>query len=152
MILARLYLRLRLQHQRLILSDYFICLAWLSAISQAAIDIEFKKLGLLDSSSKWSRFESTTGNPYVTQTVRMNQQLSNYRLIFQQMVFVSWFPLFTTQYLNKAALLSFYFYIFPSNLRPLLYSLWIATVYCGLAYMATILLLFLICLPVETKG
>jgi hypothetical protein len=136
LILARLYLRLRLQHQKLILSDYFICLAWLSAICQAAVEIEFKKLGLLNSSSTWAKYGSTTGNPYVTQA----------------MVFVSWFPLFTTQYLNKAALLSFFFYIFPSNLRSLLYSLWIATVYCGVAYIATILLVFLICLPVETKG
>ncbi|KAJ5815464.1 hypothetical protein N7474_007241 [Penicillium riverlandense] len=70
LILARLYLRLHLQHKKLILSDYLICLAWLSGTAEAALDIELKKLGWLDSGSTWSNFVDNTNNLRLTEKAR----------------------------------------------------------------------------------
>ncbi|KAI3584168.1 hypothetical protein IWW34DRAFT_828242 [Fusarium oxysporum f. sp. albedinis] len=42
MILARLWLRIRINRQRLLLSDVFICLAWFSAVASASVDVYLK--------------------------------------------------------------------------------------------------------------
>ena len=47
MILARLYLRLKINHQRLVASDYFMILAWFASMSNATFDIVFLHLGIL---------------------------------------------------------------------------------------------------------
>jgi len=47
MIFARLYLRLKINHQRLIASDYFMILAWFASMSNATFDIVFLHLGIL---------------------------------------------------------------------------------------------------------
>ncbi|KAL5366564.1 hypothetical protein BJX96DRAFT_170035 [Aspergillus floccosus] len=108
LVLARLFLRLYLEHRKLIFSDYLLCLAFLSGVCLAALDLKLMLLGF---------------------------------------VFVSWFSLLTTLYLNKAALLSFLFYIFPSSLRSIFYSLWALSIYSGLSYVISILLVSLSCLP-----
>jgi hypothetical protein len=76
LILARLYLQLVLQRKRLFLSDYFICLAWLSGIWGAALDIELKKLGWLNPSTTWPKFESVANRRYLTQEVSMSGYLN----------------------------------------------------------------------------
>ncbi|KAH8694263.1 hypothetical protein BGW36DRAFT_384618 [Talaromyces proteolyticus] len=135
LILARLYLQLLLQRKRLFLSDYFICLAWLSGIWGAALDIELKKLGWLNPSTTWLKFES----------------IANRRHLTQKLLFISWFPLLTTLYLNKMALLSLFFHLFPSVFRTIYYSLWIVTIYSGLSYFASILFVSLACLLSKTQ-
>ncbi|KAJ4212889.1 hypothetical protein BFJ63_vAg17382 [Fusarium oxysporum f. sp. narcissi] len=47
MILARLWLRIRINRQRLLLSDVFICLAWFSAVASASVDVYLKCVGIL---------------------------------------------------------------------------------------------------------
>ena len=47
MIFARLYLRLKINHQRLVASDYFMILAWFASMSNASFDIIFMRLGIL---------------------------------------------------------------------------------------------------------
>lgn len=47
MILARLYLRLRVNPQKFLLSDVFICLAWFSAVASASVDVYLKCVGIL---------------------------------------------------------------------------------------------------------
>ncbi|KAB8211093.1 hypothetical protein BDV34DRAFT_236085 [Aspergillus parasiticus] len=131
LVLARLHLRLRLQLKRPILSDYCICLAWLCGIWGAVLDIELKKLGWLSPATTWFDFPSNTPNPDLTIKI----------------AFVSWFPLFAVQYLNKAALLSFFFHIFPSVLRTFLYLLWTVAIFSILSFITSILLVLLMCLP-----
>ncbi|GJC77587.1 hypothetical protein ColLi_00425 [Colletotrichum liriopes] len=46
-IAASLYLRIKIQGRRLHVSDYFLCLAWCSAVSNAAFDIQFTVMGAL---------------------------------------------------------------------------------------------------------
>lgn len=62
LIVARLHLRLFLQHKQLILSDYLICLAWLSGIWEAAADIEVMRLGFLKASTTWFDPQTDTNN------------------------------------------------------------------------------------------
>jgi hypothetical protein len=47
MIIARLYLRLKINQQRLAPSDFFLVIAWLASISNACFDIAFLRLGIL---------------------------------------------------------------------------------------------------------
>ncbi|GKT55742.1 hypothetical protein ColTof3_03081 [Colletotrichum tofieldiae] len=46
-IAASLYLRIKIQGRRLHVSDYFLCLAWCSAVANAAFDIQFTVMGAL---------------------------------------------------------------------------------------------------------
>lgn len=47
MIFARLHLRLKINHQQLVASDYFLILAWFASMSNASFDIVFMRLGIL---------------------------------------------------------------------------------------------------------
>jgi hypothetical protein len=47
LILARLHLRLRINRQRLAISDIFLCLAWSSAAVCSSFDIVFMRMNLL---------------------------------------------------------------------------------------------------------
>jgi len=47
LILARLYLRLKVNRQSLLISDAFICLAWCSSVSTWSFDIVFARMGVL---------------------------------------------------------------------------------------------------------
>jgi hypothetical protein len=58
-----------LQHRRLIASDYFTCLAFLSGICGAALDIKLMKLGWLNPSTTWSEFEANANSKPSTQKV-----------------------------------------------------------------------------------
>ncbi|KAE8336605.1 hypothetical protein BDV24DRAFT_110116 [Aspergillus arachidicola] len=135
-ILARLYLRLCLQLQKAIPSDYLMCLAWLCGVWAAVNDIILKKLGWLNSESTWFDFPSDTSNAQLT----------------QRLIFSSWFVLFAVQYLNKATLLSFFFTIFPSTLRYFTYSLWAVVIYSVLSFITSVLLVLIICLPSQSSG
>ncbi|KAL2866494.1 uncharacterized protein BJX67DRAFT_354949 [Aspergillus lucknowensis] len=133
LIVARLHLRLFLQHKQLILSDYLICLAWLSGTWQAAADIAVMRLGFLKASTTWFDPQTDTNN------------LSS----IQKVVFMAWIPLLLTQYLNKFALLTFLFNIIPTQIRSFYLLLWTVTIFSGLSYIASILTLFLICVPIR---
>lgn len=74
LILARLYLRLHLERKCLILSDYFICLAWLCGTWEAAADLELKKLGWLNPSITWLKLESNKSSR-LTEKVRLYKQI-----------------------------------------------------------------------------
>ncbi|KAM0247141.1 hypothetical protein ACHAP5_004220 [Fusarium lateritium] len=46
-IVARLYLRLVLQKRRLLVSDFFMCGGWCTAVTLASFDIVFYRMGVL---------------------------------------------------------------------------------------------------------
>jgi hypothetical protein len=67
-----------------------------------------------------------------------------------QLVFAGWIPLLATLYLTKAAIITFYFAIFPSEWRTFRYLLWTVVVYIALSFIVSTLVLFTICLPLHT--
>ncbi|GJC91601.1 archaeal flagellin n-terminal-like domain-containing protein [Colletotrichum higginsianum] len=51
-IAASLYLRINIQGRKLKVSDYFLCLAWCSAVATASFDIQFTVMGALHQNVK----------------------------------------------------------------------------------------------------
>lgn len=50
MIVARLYMRLRIKRQTFQASDAFLCLAWMASVTTASFDIIFIRMGILHES------------------------------------------------------------------------------------------------------
>jgi len=59
------------------------------------------------------------------------------------------FPFFTTFYLTKAAILSFYLEIFPTYMHIRRIILWTAIAYASICYIVTISLNAFLCFPVK---
>ncbi|WYZ34159.1 hypothetical protein EsH8_I_000435 [Colletotrichum jinshuiense] len=70
-------------------------------------------------------------------------------LVIMRLFWASSIPFFTTFYLCKGALLAVYVQIFPVFMYHRRMILWAAIIYCGLAYLVSMLLLFSICLPLS---
>ncbi|KAH8702978.1 hypothetical protein GQ44DRAFT_664387 [Phaeosphaeriaceae sp. PMI808] len=132
MILARLYLRLRINRQKLFPSDMLICLAWCAAAMTASFDVVLFRMKVLRKDV----------DPF----------LSGYHGDMEKAAKYIWAgntPFFTSFYLSKAALLAFYWQIIPEFLktsRRLLYS---TIVYCIIAYTTTMSLNIFLCFPIE---
>ncbi|KAK1590254.1 uncharacterized protein LY79DRAFT_633082 [Colletotrichum navitas] len=134
-IVASLYLRIKIQGRRLQVSDYFLCLAWLSAVANAAFDIPFAVMGALNQNVKINLDGYNASDDDVELVMRL--------------YWASSIPFFTSFYLCKGALLAIYFQIFPVFMLHRRMLLWVTTLYCVLAYITSILLLFTICLPLS---
>ncbi|KZL78688.1 hypothetical protein CT0861_03733 [Colletotrichum tofieldiae] len=153
-IAASLYLRIKIQGRRLHVSDYFLCLAWCSAVANAAFDIQFTVMGALHQDIKINLDGYNASDDDIELVMRVRrlativwlQWLTN--CVFQ-LFWASSIPFFTTFYLCKGALLAVYIQIFPVFMHYRRMMLWAAIVYCGLAYVASIILLFTICLPLS---
>ncbi|TID04496.1 hypothetical protein CH35J_002134 [Colletotrichum higginsianum] len=134
-IAASLYLRINIQGRKLKVSDYFLCLAWCSAVATASFDIQFTVMGALHQNVKIN-LDGFNGS-------------DDDAMLVMRLFWASSIPFFTTFYLCKGALLAVYVQIFPIFMHRRRMLLWAAIVYCGLAYLTSIILLFTICLPLS---
>ncbi|KAF4980531.1 hypothetical protein FZEAL_3466 [Fusarium zealandicum] len=117
-IAARLYLRLRIQHRRLLSSDIIMCAAWVSAILTAVLGPIFASMGAFNPDV------STTFNGY-------EGDVEDLELVL------------------KAALLAVYLQVFPEFMVKRRIFLWATIAFVATSYVITIVLLFVICLPLE---
>ena len=148
LVIARLYLRLGLQRKSLHLADYLIILAWVACVGQSTMDILFFKIGWFANGQEWFA-RGVVNSPFALRVRSIGKLLRFVVLTRSKVIFFDWIPFFTAPYCNKAALLAFYFSIFPSSLANIRWALWLVVAYCVVSYMVTILLLFLICLPLK---
>ncbi|KAL0780805.1 hypothetical protein CaCOL14_002140 [Colletotrichum acutatum] len=132
---ASLHLRINIQGRKLQISDYFLCLAWCSAVVTASFDIQFTVMGALHQNIKIN-LDGFKGN-------------DNEVMLIMRLFWASSIPFFTTFYLCKGALLAVYIQIFPIFMYYRRMMLWTAIVYVGLAYLVSMILLFTICLPLS---
>ncbi|RYP69329.1 hypothetical protein DL770_008272 [Monosporascus sp. CRB-9-2] len=107
LIIARLYLRLKIQYHRLAPSDCFLMTAWIASMSNACFDIAFLRMGVLT-----AEMDVTLG--LVKDLEVLQQALRNF--------WATNFPFYTTLYMSKASILAFYHQLFPVGTR--LYRLW----------------------------
>ncbi|KAJ3512517.1 hypothetical protein NM208_g15314 [Fusarium decemcellulare] len=132
---ARLYLRLRIQRRRLLSSDMIMCAAWLFAIITNVFGPVFAAYGALD--------------PEVHTSLQgYKGRVEDLELVLQ-LFFASYFPYYTTFYLCKAALLAVYLQVFPDFMVKRRIFLWVTIGFVAVSYVATIVLIFCICLPLE---
>ncbi|KAH8734169.1 hypothetical protein BGZ61DRAFT_491579 [Ilyonectria robusta] len=136
-IIARLNLRLNIQHRRILISDVLMCGAWLSAVCLNSMNIVLTRHGALEPQVK-TTMEGFTGDA---------EELS---FVLEMFWFIS-IPFYMTLYFSKAALLSMYLQIFPNFMRKRRMFLWATIIYVALSFAASILLFCLICLPIETN-
>ncbi|KAH7121488.1 hypothetical protein EDB81DRAFT_766303 [Dactylonectria macrodidyma] len=135
LIAARLYLRLRIQKRKLLVSDLLMVATLLMGIPPTVILISLNRLGALD--------------PAVTTT------LQNFRgnpANLPQIIKLFWIgaiPFLTTLSLCKATLLSMYLQIFPKFMRKRRIFLWAVIGYTSMAYVVAMGLIFGLCTPIE---
>ncbi|KAF0328957.1 hypothetical protein CGCF415_v013808 [Colletotrichum fructicola] len=134
-IAASLHLRINIQGRKLMPSDYFLCLAWCSAVATASFDIQFTVMGALKQNIKITLDGYDGSDEDVIKVMRL--------------FWASSIPFFTTFYLCKGALLAVYVQLFPVFMYWRRMLLWVVIVYTGLAYLTSMLLLFTICLPLS---
>ncbi|KAH6879881.1 hypothetical protein B0T10DRAFT_532155 [Thelonectria olida] len=134
-IAARIYLRVKIQKRKLVMSDFFMIAAWFCACTAASFDIVLVVKGVLRPEIDW----------FLT---NLHVDVHTYELVLR----TSWggiIPYYTTFYLCKASLLSFYLQLFPRFMKRRRILLWVAVAYCSLAYVVTISLQLFLCFPVE---
>ncbi|KAH6867697.1 hypothetical protein B0T10DRAFT_419501, partial [Thelonectria olida] len=135
-ILARGYLRLRIQRQ-IISSDIFMFLAWCAAVASACVDIRLAQLGALEK-QVMSNLAGYTGGP--------DQIVQILKLFWAANL-----PFFTTFYLCKAALLTVYLQIFPPFMRKRRIILWAVIGYVIVSYIVSVAMALFYCWPVQTS-
>ncbi|KAH6953842.1 hypothetical protein BKA56DRAFT_504308 [Ilyonectria sp. MPI-CAGE-AT-0026] len=131
LILARFYLRLKINRQHLVISDIFICLAWCSAVACSSSDVVFFRMGIL--------------HPGV------DSNLNGYDGHELQRVLIVRGPPCRVASLAAqcAALLGFYLQIVPDFFTIYRAILWATIVYTGLGFIISVLLNLVISLPVK---
>ncbi|KAH8664853.1 hypothetical protein BGZ61DRAFT_593220 [Ilyonectria robusta] len=135
-IIARLYLRIKIQSRRLLLSDIFMVAAWFCGCACNSISIVLMRLGALDP-SVGTDLKGFTGNP---------DNISKILKVF----WLGLIPVHLTYYLCKGALLLLYLQIFPHFMRKRRILLWATIVYNFLAFVASNLVVYCICHPIQT--
>ncbi|KAF7555856.1 hypothetical protein G7046_g6458 [Stylonectria norvegica] len=134
-IIARLNLRVRIQRRTLLRSDFLMCAAWFCALFCAGFNVALAELGAL--------------NKPVKATLQGYEGTPEHLILVLKMFFASSIPFYTTFYLCRAALLDVYLQAFPKFLHKRRMFLWAVVVFTACAYTASILMIFLICLPVR---
>ncbi|KAM5358992.1 hypothetical protein ACJZ2D_014817 [Fusarium nematophilum] len=132
---ARFYLRLKIQRLPLLRSDILICVAWVSAVAAASFDIKLEAMGALKPNVKVT-LEGYNGSP---------DDIALLRRLF----WASSIPYFTTLYLCKAALLVLYLQLFPRFMHKRRACLWSTIILVALSYTTSIIMVFVVCLPIE---
>ncbi|KAM5344620.1 hypothetical protein ACJ41O_013155 [Fusarium nematophilum] len=135
-ILARGYLRLRIQRQ-ILNSDIFMFLAWCAAVASACIDIRLAQLGAFETQVMSNLAGYTGGLDQVVQILKL--------------FWAANLPFFTTFYLCKAALLTVYLQIFPPFMRKRRILLWAVIGYVIVAYIVSVVMALFYCWPVQTS-
>ncbi|KAF7552876.1 hypothetical protein G7Z17_g4027 [Cylindrodendrum hubeiense] len=136
-IMARLHLRLKVQRRKLLVSDMLMVAALLFGLPPTGFFVIFKRLGALDPGVT-TTLQNYHGNPEDIPEI--------FKLFWVGSVFFC-----TTLYLCKAALLAAYLQIFPDFMRKRRIFLWATVAYVALAYVATLLMTFCMCTPIETN-
>ncbi|KAH8723965.1 hypothetical protein GQ44DRAFT_773544 [Phaeosphaeriaceae sp. PMI808] len=134
-IIARLYLRLKINRRKLVASDVCICLAWCAAMVTIAFDIVFFQMGIL--------------NPNVDALLKGYHGDKKSLRKALKYFWVSNTPFFCCFYLSKATLLAFYWQITPDFMRGRRYFLYGIIVYCVVAFTSTMLLNLFLCFPIK---
>lgn len=134
-IAARVYLRLKIQKRKLLMSDLLMMSAWFAAFTAASFDIILDVKGVL-------RPEID----YFLTNYRGDIESHEYLL---KIMWAGTIPYFTTFYLCKASLLSCYLQLFPRFMKKRRILLWVTIGYCTLSYVATILIQLFFCFPIE---
>ncbi|KAH9430643.1 hypothetical protein MCOR02_007979 [Pyricularia oryzae] len=134
---ARLYLKFAIQRKRLEASDYLIFFSWICALAGTSGDIFMLILKVPDDTL--ATFEN-----YVPSSPE------HFELIFKYL-FAVVFPLYTSFYLCKFALLAVYLQLFPRHMKGKRYALYATIAYTVACFIGSILGLVLSCLPVERQ-
>ncbi|KAH6976332.1 hypothetical protein BKA56DRAFT_589456 [Ilyonectria sp. MPI-CAGE-AT-0026] len=134
-IIARLYLRLKIQKRKLITSDIFMCSAWVSGASVASLNVYLEHLGVLEPDLK-TDMVAFKGDPKSIPRIFKTFWMSNV-------------PFSTTLYLSQATLLSMYLKMFPEFMLKRRIFLWATIVYVAAAYITSMSLVFFICNPID---
>ncbi|KAG8676127.1 hypothetical protein FPOAC2_02210 [Fusarium poae] len=134
-IIARVYLRLVVQKQSLVLADWVRIVAFLSGCVTAIFDIVFFVEGALDPT--------------------INFTLDNWNVPpekLERVLKFTWansIPFFSTFYLCKASLLVVYLQLFPTFMRKARIVLWGVVAYCMCAFIISMSLVIFLCFPTE---
>ncbi|KAH7150539.1 hypothetical protein B0J13DRAFT_661488, partial [Dactylonectria estremocensis] len=132
---ARVYLRLKIQRQCFVASDFFMFTAWLSAVVATIFTVLLDRLGALD--------------PMVDTSMESYHGDENH---IHQVFKLFWYwniPVWSTLTLNKLTLLTLYLQIFPDFMRKRRILLWLTIAYVTASFGASVALLFLICHPIR---
>lgn len=134
-IFARIYLRLKIQRRRLLVSDALMATAWVFAVAEVSSHVVMMNLGGLDKG---------------VGTTPVGFHGGSYKL--QAITKAYWFsliPFFGAVYLCRAALLSMYLEIFPVFMRKRRIFLWMTICYNFLALLATFVVTYRLCYPMD---
>ncbi|RGP60405.1 hypothetical protein FLONG3_10871 [Fusarium longipes] len=134
-IVARIYLRLVIQKQRLVPADWIRIVAWLSAFATASFDIVYTVEGSLDPANNYTLVNWDVPPEKLERVLKIT--------------WASMIPFFTTFYLCKASLLVVYLQLFPPFMNKRRMVLWAVVVYCVCAFIASICLQLFLCFPIE---
>ncbi|UPK92392.1 hypothetical protein LCI18_003327 [Fusarium solani-melongenae] len=135
LIAARLWLRLKIQHQALLLSDALLLIAWCSSFTHAVFVIIFAVKGAL--------------HPDIDYTL-INWKVDVTEVEFiTRMIWSSVFPFFTSLYFCKFALLATYLQLFPRFMKKLRVALYVAIAYCVSGYLVSMSVQLFLCWPIE---
>lgn len=132
---ARLYLRVKIQHRKLLVSDILMCAAWVTGIIAASFTIKYLWMGALE--------------PHVQISLKNYEGGPEDIILILKLIWFSNIPFHTTFYLCKAALLAVYLQLFPAFMVKRRHFLWATITYVAVAYIATMLVLLCICLPLS---
>ncbi|KAL6362166.1 hypothetical protein LRP88_04243 [Fusarium phalaenopsidis] len=135
LIAARLWLRLKIQHQALLLSDALLLIAWCSSFTHAVFVIIFAVKGAL--------------HPDIDYTL-INWKVDVTKVEFiTRMIWSSVFPFFTSLHFCKFALLATYLQLFPRFMKKLRVALYVAIAYCVSGYLVSMSVQLFLCWPIE---
>ncbi|KAH7125902.1 hypothetical protein EDB81DRAFT_860589 [Dactylonectria macrodidyma] len=136
-IAARLWLRLKIQKRRLLVSDILMGLAFACAIVTMALTVKMAQEGALDAGVE----------PNLVGFDGTEEEI----VFILKLFWVLNFPFFSTLYLCKAALLAVYLQVFPLSMRKRRIFLWVTVGYVAVSYVVSIMLVLCICLPVASN-
>ncbi|KAJ4129247.1 hypothetical protein NW768_007782 [Fusarium equiseti] len=134
-IVARIWLRLGLQKQRLLGSDVWMTMAWAMGIVIASFCITYVHLGVMEDGilPSLSNFDADEEK----------------KKLILKLHWISTLPLIMSFYLCKAALLSVYKQVIPIFMTKRRTFLWATVCYVVASFIVTVILLFTICTPVS---
>ncbi|KAH7136925.1 hypothetical protein B0J13DRAFT_82584 [Dactylonectria estremocensis] len=136
-IVARLWLRLKIQKRRLLVSDILMGLAFVCAIITMAITVKMAQVGALDVGVKQNLVGFDGTDDEIAFALKIFWVLS--------------FPFFSTLYFCKAALLAVYLQVFPVSMRKRRIFLWTTVGFAAVSYVVSIMLVLCICMPIQSN-
>ncbi|PVH90564.1 hypothetical protein DM02DRAFT_678529 [Periconia macrospinosa] len=135
-IFARLHLRLKIHHQRLIAGDYLIIMAWFASMSNGSFDIVFMHLGIL--------------KPEMDVALSLVEDLNVLRRVLRYF-WATNFPFYATIYLCKASVLTFYLDLFPKHNHLYRILLYAVIGYSTVAFIVSLSITLFLCFPVQRQ-